>query len=269
MIKLVAIDLDGTLLNEEKRISDRNKEALRKAKEQGVKIVLCTGRPLAAMAHYLEELMLVEEGDFSITFNGGLVQKNDTGTIIEKKVMEVSDIKALYQLAAQLELPLDVLSDGTVLQLPTAPEKQSLYNVLNNLLEFQAAELEMITEDMILNKAVIAYDQSVLDPKIKEIPAHFHEKYEIIKTRSMLLEFMPKGVTKAYGISLLAADLGILPEEVMAIGDEENDLPMVEYAGMGVAMDNAVDAVKEVANYITSSNEEDGVAEVIEKFVLV
>jgi hypothetical protein len=73
-------------------------------------------------------------------------------------------------------LPLDVLSDGTVLQLPTAPEKQSLYNVLNNLLEFQTAELEMITEDMILNKAVIAYDQSVLDPKIKEIPAHFHEK---------------------------------------------------------------------------------------------
>ncbi|EPH99848.1 Cof-like hydrolase [Enterococcus faecalis 13-SD-W-01] len=268
MIKLVAIDLDGTLLNEEKCISDRNKEALRKAKEQGVKIVLCTGRPLAAMAHYLEELTLVEEGDFSITFNGGLVQQNDTGTIIEKKVMQVSDIQALYELAAQLELPLDVLSDGTVLQLPTAPEKQSLYNVLNSLLDFQTAELEMITEDMILNKAVIAYDQSILDPKIQEIPAHFHEKYEIIKTRSMLLEFMPKGVTKAYGISLLAADLGILPEEVMAIGDEENDLPMVEYAGMGVAMDNAVDAVKAVANYITSSNEEDGVAEVIEKFVL-
>ena len=86
MIKLVAIDLDGTLLNEQKLISDENKQALAQAKQQGVKIVLCTGRPLAAMAHYLQELGLVDEGDYSITFNGGLVQKNDTGEIMEKKV---------------------------------------------------------------------------------------------------------------------------------------------------------------------------------------
>ena len=119
-----------------------------------------------------------------------------------------------------------------------------------------------------MNKAVIAYPQAELDPKIKEIPAEFHERYEIIKTRSMLLEFMPKGVTKAYGISLLAKDLGLEPAEIMAIGDEENDLPMIEYAGMGVAMANAVPFVKEAANYVTSSNLEHGVAKVIEKFVL-
>lgn len=268
MIKLVAIDLDGTLLNEEKKISEENKQALAKAKEQGVKIVLCTGRPLAAMAHYLQELGLVDEGDFSITFNGGLVQKNDTGEIIEKKVMEVADIHRLYELAQQLELPLDVLSDNVVLQLPSAPKKQSLYNVLNKLLQFQPASLSDITDQFVLNKAVIAYPQEELDPKIKEIPASFHEKYEIIKTRSMLLEFMPKGVTKAYGISLLAKDLGLEKEEIMAIGDEENDLPMIEYAGLGVAMANAVPFVKEAANYVTASNEENGVAEAIKKFVL-
>ncbi|MGC3164730.1 HAD hydrolase family protein, partial [Enterococcus faecium] len=78
----------------------------------------CTGRPLAAMAHYLQELGLVDEGDYSITFNGGLVQKNETGEIMEKKVMEVSDIQRLYKLAQQLDLPLDVLSDNVVLQLP-------------------------------------------------------------------------------------------------------------------------------------------------------
>ncbi|WP_165004007.1 MULTISPECIES: Cof-type HAD-IIB family hydrolase [unclassified Enterococcus] len=268
MIKLVAIDLDGTLLNEEKKISEENKQALAKAKEQGVKIVLCTGRPLAAMAHYLQELGLVDEGDFSITFNGSLVQKNDTGEIIEKKVMEVADIHRLYKLAQQLELPLDVLSDNVVLQLPSAPKKQSLYNVLNKLLQFQPASLSDITDQFVLNKAVIAYPQEELDPKIKEIPASFHEKYEIIKTRSMLLEFMPKGVTKAYGISLLAKDLGLEKEEIMAIGDEENDLPMIEYAGLGVAMANAVPFVKEAANYVTASNEENGVAEAIKKFVL-
>ncbi|HAX1100225.1 TPA: HAD-IIB family hydrolase, partial [Enterococcus faecium] len=103
---------------------------------------------------------------------------------------------------------------------------------------------------------------------IKEIPAEFHEMYEIIKTRSMLLEFMPKGVTKAYGISLLAKDLGLKQEEIMAIGDEENDLPMIQYAGLGVAMENAVPFVKEAADFVTASNEENGVAKVIQKFVL-
>lgn len=268
MIKLIAIDLDGTLLDEEKKISNENKRVLAEAKAKGVKIVLCTGRPLAAMAHYLQELGLVDEGDFSITFNGGLVQKNDTGEIMEKKVMTVADIHRLYDLAQQLDLPLDVLSDNRVLELPSAPKKQSLYNVLNKLLQFQPATLADITDEFVLNKAVIAYPQEELDPKIKEIPATFHERYEIIKTRSMLLEFMPKGVTKAYGISLLAKDLGLEPAEIMAIGDEENDLPMIEYAGLGVAMENAVPAVKESADYITSNNVENGVAKVIQKFVL-
>lgn len=268
MIKLVAIDLDGTLLNEEKQISARNKEILARAKNQGVKIVLCTGRPLAAMAHYLTELDLLDAGDYSITFNGGLVQKNDTGEIMAKKVMTIADIEQLVQLAQELSLPLDVLSDGIVYQLPTAPEKQSLYNVLNKVLDFRPGTLMDVKKANVLNKAVIAYAQEELDPKIKEIPSVFHEQFEIIKTRSMLLEFMPKGVTKAYGISLLAEELGITQAEVMAIGDEENDLPMIEYAGMGVAMANAVPLVKESADYLTASNIEDGVAQAIEKFVL-
>ncbi|MGX7173437.1 Cof-type HAD-IIB family hydrolase [Enterococcus ratti] len=268
MIKLITIDLDGTLLNEEKQISQGNKQALAKAKAKGIKVILCTGRPLAAMTHYLQELDLVNEGDYSITFNGGLVQKNDTGEIIEKRVMNVTDIHRLYHLAQKLNLPLDILSDNIVLQLPTAPQKHSLYHVLNRLLQFQPAKLSDITNELVLNKAVIAYPQVELDSKIKEIPTEFHEYYEIIKTRSMLLEFMPKGVTKASGISLLAKNLGLKQEEIMAIGDEENDLSMIKYAGLGVAMENAVSVVKKAADYVTLSNNKHGVAKVIEKFVL-
>ena len=194
MIKLVAIDLDGTLLNEQKLISDENKQALAQAKQQGVKIVLCTGRPLAAMAHYLQELGLVDEGDYSITFNGGLVQKKRYWwEIMEKKVMEVSDIQRLYKLAQQLDLPLDVLSDNVVLQLPECPKKAILDNVLNKLLQFQPADISDITDEFVLNKAVIAYDQEEFrSSKSKEIPAEFHEMYEIIKTRSMLLNLCQK-----------------------------------------------------------------------------
>ncbi|MDR3960307.1 MAG: HAD-IIB family hydrolase, partial [Streptococcus sp.] len=120
MIKLIAIDLDGTLLNDKKDVPPRNTEVLARAKAQGVKIVICTGRPLRAIRPYLEELSLKEPGDYSITFNGGLVQKNETGEIIEKAAMQLADIHELVSVAEDLNLPLDVVSEEIVLSLPTS-----------------------------------------------------------------------------------------------------------------------------------------------------
>ncbi|MBO0421720.1 haloacid dehalogenase [Enterococcus plantarum] len=268
MIKLVAIDLDGTLLDSKKEISARNKEALTQAKAAGVKIVICTGRPLAAIGIYLDALNLRDNGDYSITFNGGLVQKNDTGEIIEKSSLALENVHELYELAKSLNVPLDILSDGLVMQLSTTQEYESLYSQLNKLLTFESYEVAQLTTDRIYNKAVIAVDQAYLDEQIKKIPSSFYDRYEVIKTRSNLLEFMPKGITKAYGISLLARDLGIKQEEIMTIGDEENDVPMIEYAGLGVAMENAVAKVKDLADVITDTNDNDGVAQAVEKFVL-
>lgn len=268
MIKLVAIDLDGTLLTDKKEVSLRNQEALAKAKAQGVKIVLCTGRPLMAIRPYLDLLNLREAGDYSITFNGGLVQQNDTGAIVEKVALTREDVTELITLATQLNMPLDILSDEIVLCLPTSTEYQTIYPSLNPLLVYKEATVAQLDEYTLFNKAVTAYHQDILDQWITQIPAAIREKFEVIKTRNNLLEFMPKGVTKAAGIARLAEDLGITQAEVMAIGDEENDFSMVEYAAMGVAMENAVPVVKEVADFITKTNEEDGVAIAIERFVL-
>lgn len=268
MIKLVAIDLDGTLLTDDKKISPHNLEVLKKAKAQGVKVVLCTGRPLAAITPFIEQLGLNEPGDYSITFNGGLVQKNDTGEILSKSALTLADVQRISQLMVELALPVDVLSEELVLQLPTAPDYPSIYPQLNGLLTFQSAKLADLTEDGLYNKVVMAYDQDYLDQQIAKIPDRFKKDYEVIKTRSNLLEFMPKGVTKAFGLAHLAAHLGLTSDEIMALGDEENDLSMIEYAGMGVAMANAVEKVRQAANYITASNEEDGVAKAVEKFVL-
>jgi Cof subfamily protein (haloacid dehalogenase superfamily) len=268
LIRLIAIDLDGTLLDSNKEISIRNREALARAKTAGVKVVLCTGRPLTAIEGYLETLNLRDNGDYSITFNGGLVQKNDTGEIIEKALMPLESVQELHELAVTLNVPLDILSDGLVLQLPTTADYTSLYPQLNNLLTFEPAELSQLTEARIYNKAVVAVNEDYLDGQITKIPQRFFDNYEVIKTRSNLLEFMPKGITKAYGISLLAKDLNIDVTEIMTIGDEENDVPMIEYAGIGVAMANAIPKVKDCADIITDSNDEDGVAKIIEKLVL-
>lgn len=268
MIKLIAIDLDGTLLNSKKEVTSRNKQTLARAKAQGVKVVICTGRPLRAIRPYLDELSLKDAGDYSITFNGGLVQKNETGEIIEKAAMQLADVHELIAVAEGLNLPLDIVSEEIVLSLPTSAEHLSIYGSLNPLLDCRPFAIDALDETKLYNKAVIAYHQEVLDPKILAIPAEVSEKFEIIKSRHNLLEFMPKGITKAYGISLLAQDLGIDQSEVMAIGDEENDLPMIRYAGIGVAMDNAVPMIKDAADVVTASNEADGVAQVIEKYVL-
>lgn len=268
MIKLIAIDLDGTLLNNKKEVSSANKAALQAAKAHGVKVVICTGRPLRAIRPYLKELNLEEPGDYSITFNGGLVQNNDTGVVMEKAVLSFDQVKELLQLGRDLSLPIDVLSEEIVWIVPTDPEHPSIYSQLNPLLDYRDTTEAALDPEALYNKIVVAYEQEYLDQQITKIPQAIRERYEVIKTRDVLLEFMPKGITKAYGIELLIQDLGILPEEVMAIGDEENDLPMIEFAGMGVAMENAVAQVKEVADVITDSNEADGVAKVIEKYVL-
>lgn len=268
MIKLIAIDLDGTLLNSDKTISERNRQALKQAKAKGIKIVLCTGRPLAAIRNYLELLDLLEEGDYSITFNGGLVQKNDTGEIMEKTLLPITDIHDIFALGHQLDVPVDVLSDGTVYHLPSSENFPSIYSQLNGLLTFKPLELAQLSAIDVFNKAVIAVEEVYLDEQIKKIPATFYERFEVIKTRSNLLEFMPKGITKAYGLSLLAKDLNLTPEQMMTIGDEENDLPMITYAGLGVAMENAVSKVKDAADVITATNDQDGVAKAIETYVL-
>ncbi|MDR0921940.1 MAG: Cof-type HAD-IIB family hydrolase [Lactobacillales bacterium] len=266
MIKLVAIDLDGTLLNSKKEISLRNKETLKKAKAAGIKVVICTGRPLKAIHHILEELNLEEAGDYSVTFNGGLVQKNDTAEIMEKKALTLDEVKRIYEVVQPLALPLDVISDGIVLQLPSVNE--SLYAKANPVLTFEKAELSDLTEDMIFNKCISAAEAEFLDNQSLKFPKELYDEFEIIKSRDILLEFMPKGVTKAYGIELLAKDLGIKQSEIMAIGDEENDLPMIEYAKIGVAMKNAVPMIKVAATVETDTNENDGVAKAIEKYIL-
>lgn len=267
MIKMIAIDLDGTLLNSKKEITPRNREVLAQAKAAGVKVVLCTGRPLRAIRPYLEELNLKEPGDYAITFNGGLVQKNDTGEIMDKSAMTLAQVRELIQLGKDLQLPIDVVSDEVVYSIPTSPDHLSIYGSLNPLLDCRPMAEDQLTEEMLFNKAVVAYPQEYLDQQIAKIPDAIRDEFEVIKTREVLLEFMPKGVTKAYGCELLAQHLGITREEIMAIGDEENDLPMIAYAGIGVAMANAVPDVKAAADVITGSNEEDGVAEIVAQYL--
>lgn len=264
-IKLVALDLDGTLLTSDKRISEENKRAIQAARAKGVQVVLTTGRPLKAIEPFLEELNLLGEGNYSITFNGGLVQEN-TGRVLDKIGFGLEEARTIRAVTQQLDLPLALLFGGTIYTLPS--EQPSLYAVLSPLLD--AVDIDDADlPDIVYNKAVTAIEATYLDERIPQIPKELHEQFEIFKSRDILLEWSPKGVHKANGLAKLIQHLGIERSEVMACGDEENDVSMVEWAGLGVAMANASATLKEVASVVLPlTNDENGIAWAIDQYIM-
>ncbi len=267
-IKLVAIDLDGTLLNSNHEVSEENKAAIRKAKEQGVKIVLVTGRPLKAMLHILEDCNLTEAGDIALTYNGGLVQWTQSGETVRQIAFPKEDALDIYKLSQDLQLPCNFIDLDVVHAPPYPKDRPSLYPTVMNALPFEPIDMTNLPEEFSINKIVYCWHQEELDEKIKEIPDIYRERYTLIKSRPQLLEFMPKSVDKGKGLDLLSEILGIDVADMMAIGDQENDLAMVQRAGTGVAMENAIPLVKDAAQIITKTNDEHGVGYAIEKYVL-
>ena len=266
-IKLIALDLDGTLLTTDKKLTERTKSMLKAAREQGVKVVLTTGRPLKAMDFFLKELGTDgHEDEYTITFNGGLVQKN-TGEILDKTVFSIDDVSRIYEETEKLNIPLDAISEGIVYQIQS--DQESLYAQFNPALTFIPTAFEDLSSQITYNKCVTAFPQELLDAAIQKISPELFDKYEIFKSRELLLEWSPKNVHKATGLAKLIEHLGIDQSQVMACGDEANDLSMIEWAGLGVAMQNAVPEVKAVANVVTPmTNDEEAVAWAIEKYVL-
>ncbi|MCF1283868.1 Cof-type HAD-IIB family hydrolase [Streptococcus sinensis] len=266
-IKLIALDLDGTLLTSDKKISEVNLAALKAAQKQGVKVVLTTGRPLKAMEFFLHELGTDgQANEYTITFNGGLVQRN-TGEILDKTVFSYDDVARIYEETEKLGLPLDAIDGGLVYQIQS--DQASLYAEFNPALSFESIAFEDLSSQETYNKCVTAFAQEPLDVAIPNISPELFDQYEIFKSREMLLEWSPKNVHKATGLEKLIAHLGIDRSQVMTCGDEANDRSMIEWAGLGVAMQNAVPEVKEVAEVVTPmTNDEDAVAWAIETYVI-
>ncbi|MBM7636387.1 Cof-type HAD-IIB family hydrolase [Streptococcus saliviloxodontae] len=267
-IKVLALDMDGTLFNSQKEVTPENRQALAAARDLGVKVVITTGRPLKAIQHILEDLGLYNEDNYSITFNGGLVQRNN-GDILAKTELSFKQVEAIYQAMEPLGLPVDVISDGVVYSLESQGN-HSDYHKANPMLTFvEIDSLADLPRDIVYNKIVIVTDASFLDQQIPKIPANLYEQFELFKSRDIILEIMPKGVHKAVGLDLLTKHLGMTAANVMAMGDEENDLSMLEWAGWGVAMANGAAIAKTTANAVTTkTNDESGVAEAVHQYIL-
>lgn len=264
-IKLIAIDIDGTLINSHHELTTRTKEAITKAKEQGVKIVIATGRPYPGVANILKELDLEDKGDYVITYNGSLVQECDTKKAIVSHGLSYDNFIEIEALSRQLGSHLHSIDRENIY---TANQHISPYTIheasLTGMPLYYRA-VDQMTKNMEIVKMMMIDEPTILDEVISKLPSWFTDKYTTTKSAPFYLEVLNKQANKGIAVKELADYLGIKQEETMAIGDNENDLEMIEYAGVGVAMENAVPKLKSAANCETLSNDEDGVAVIIEK----
>lgn len=268
MVKLIALDLDGTLLKNDKTVSLENKRALQQAMAKGVYVVLCTGRPIMGIQHIIDFLEFPADNDYVITFNGALVQRATTREILSKKTHTLEDVRYIYDTLMECDLPMNAIDLQKVYEPPYPVDSPSYYPVIIKNLTFEQKSWDEFNDEAMFNKALCCRPEAELDSKLKTVPREFFERFNTFKSRPELLEIMPKGVDKAFGIRRLCDLLGIEMSQVMAIGDEENDIPMLKAVGYGVAMGNATDEVKEIAKFETLTNEEHGVAYAVEKYVL-
>lgn len=267
-IKLVAIDIDGTLLNSDRKITPRVKESLQMANAKGTNIVLCTGRPLPGVQDLLKELDLFGENDYVITYNGALVQATQSKKIISQHTLSYDDFLEIELMSRKVGSHLHTIDDTTIY---TANKNISSFTVheaflVNMPLKYRT--VEEMTPELNIIKMMMIDEPAILDQAIDKIPESFKEKFTTVKSTEFYYEILNKNASKGIALKELANHLGIAQEETMAIGDNENDLSMIAYAGVGVAMGNATETVKLAADVLTTSHDEDGVANVIEKYVL-
>lgn len=269
--KLIAIDMDGTLLNSNNEVSYRTRQALNMAQEQGVKVVLATGRLLQSAIQYAESLELSNP---IIACNGAVIV-NESKEIVYQRYLDKNTVGDIIKLATEYDLYYHFYDEYNFYSNVYVEEVISYYNSSSAKLKKQEIEVNIFNnvEDILNNKDLNVYKFMFIDDN-KDKLSFFRKELDLFQDISTCsswrnnLEAMANGVSKGAGIKFLCEKLNIDPKEVIAIGDNENDISMITLAGLGVAMGNGEAIVKNHAKYITSTNNEDGVAKVIEKFVL-
>ena len=267
MYKLIAIDMDGTLLNSEKQLSERNGQAIKEAVEKGAMVVISTGRGFSGIEKYLKELGLEREGQYALTMNGGAAYDCYTKKAITNIGIKGSDLHKIFKVNEELGLKIQAYTLDKCVALEENEYTEFERVHVGTKIEIVDFCKDIKSDDDIM-KVLLMEEPEILDEKIKLIPKEIIEEYNCVKSLPMCFEILNKSCNKGIGLKELIEKLGITPDEVIAIGDECNDYEMIEFAGLGVAMGNANLKIKEIANYITDTNDNDGVAKVIEKFIL-
>lgn len=265
-IKLIAIDIDGTLLNEKNELAQPTIDAIMAARKKNVKIVLCTGRPLSGVQPYLDKLQISGGDEFAITFNGAMAQTL-AGEVMVNHTITYDDFLKTEMLSRKLNVNYQIETTDSIY---TTNRDTNPYGIAESFLvrlPIKFRSPEEIPRDLVMSKAMFVDFPKNITEANKLIPNELRKDMYVVQTEPFFIEMMNKQASKGKTLGELATQLQLTKDNVMAIGDQGNDLTMVDYAGLGVAMGNAIDEVKAAAQFITKPNTEDGVAFAINKYI--
>ena len=263
--KLIALDCDGTLLNSQKEITARTKAAINSAMDRGVNVVLASARPFYRLHNFIETLGLETEQYYSISFNGGLIVNNTGTEVLVSQELTEAEVRELIDLGNSYSTEIFLYSKDAVY----ADRINDEYQRNNPDSCFKVVDLSKIDLSGIsIYKIIFTNTPERTNEVRNSLPARIVERYEVSNSVPHRVEFVSKGITKSKALEIIGAKIGISPAEMIAFGDQDNDIPMLKSAGFSVAMGNATDEVKDIADYVTTSNDEDGVAIAIEELLI-
>ncbi|MBO7338875.1 MAG: CCA tRNA nucleotidyltransferase [Lachnospiraceae bacterium] len=266
--KVLVLDIDGTLTNSEKQITPATKAGIQEILQRGHKVILASGRPTPGMRRYEKELELEKYGGYLLSFNGARIVECRSGEIVYQRLLSLSILPSLWRFAKEHGCGLITYLGDQVISAFEPDEYVALearinglpIRVVDNFLEFV---------DFDINKCLMTAPPEVAPEYEKQLRDMYQGIASIYRSEAFFIEIMPEHVDKASSLDHMLESLGMTRENAICCGDGFNDVSMIKYAGVGVAMGNAKDEVKEAADYVTGTNDEDGLVEVIEKFILV
>lgn len=265
IIRAIITDVDGTLLDSQHRLSERNERALRRAAGQGIAVILATGKSRHSAEAFIERLGLQTPG----VYVQGLVVYNADGSIRHESTLDPAVVRRVYDLTAPDGYTVIAYSRDRIYM---GRPRQQWINMLVGYHEPQPEPVEpfeQIIGQTPVNKVVVFAEEECIAPLRERLAAGLDGSARLVQAVASMLEVMPAGVSKASALRSVLAELGIEPEHTLAIGDGENDVEMLRMAGIGVAVGNAAAVARAAADAVVATNDEDGVAEAVERFALV
>ena len=269
-IKAIVMDVDGPLTNGKKQITEKTKEVLLKSQSKGIKLILASGRPTTGLIGFAKELEMDKNNGLLVSFNGSKVVDCETFEELFNEPMSIEEGKAVLEHMKKFEVRPMVDKGEYMLVNNVFDNKIYARNGQEiNIIEYESrggnyklCEIDDLAEyiDYPLNKILTAGQPDYLKEHYREMMEPFKDKLSCMFTADFYFEFTAKGIDKAKALETVLKPMGINEDEIISFGDGQNDLSIIKYAGIGVAMENAVDELKEQADEITLSNEDDGIA---------
>ena len=268
MIKLIAIDMDGTLLNSKKELLDETKQYFKNFHNKNTEtlLVLCTGRPETGIRPYLKDLGYLEENHYIISQNGANIYESQTGKRLMDAFVDSAAIQNWIELGKKHGISVMGAGVDYYYSFDEDPTEWMEFDV-----KLVSGKLKRIPTKESLNtdfyKILLMGDEEQLNEFETFIPQEWRDEFYVVRSQKYLVEVLTKGVNKAFGLEELAQKLNIEPSEIAAIGDAANDIEMLEYAGLAIAMGNASEEVKSIADIVTDTNENNGVIKAIDNLI--